>query len=174
MHVFLISYCSEPIYVVNYTDLWSVIEHSLWTEMCFFSVGKLAMLCLPFVNVARLMKNHWTKLKTIIKIIAANRPRTSQSCFLIDSWLWSVVEHVVWIEMWFPRLIAVYTVYIIWTSQLKQITQLQVISRPVQTQAFAQGGGRGVDSHIKRDEMLVGNFEKNPWKRPIWAWLNLF
>ena len=35
------------------------------------------------------------------------------------------------------------------------------------------GGGRG-DSHIKGAEMLVGNLELNPERRPIWAWPKLF
>ena len=32
----------------------------------------------------------------------------------------------------------------------------------------------GGDSHMKRAGMLVGNFELNPKRRPIWAWPNLF
>ena len=33
---------------------------------------------------------------------------------------------------------------------------------------------RGRDSHMKQTGMLVGNFEFNPLKETIWAWLKLF
>ena len=33
----------------------------------------------------------------------------------------------------------------------------------------ARGGGGG-NSNMKRAGMLVGNFELNPRRRPIWAW----
>ncbi len=62
MHVFIVSYCREPIKVVFWlTVLGSVFEHVVWIEMWFFSVSKLAMLCSPFINMAQLMINHWTK-----------------------------------------------------------------------------------------------------------------
>ena len=31
--------------------------------------------------------------------------------------------------------------------------------------------GGGGNSHMKQTGMLVGNFEFNPYRRPIWAWL---
>ena len=34
-----------------------------------------------------------------------------------------------------------------------------------------EGGGT---LHMKRVRMLVGNFELNPYRRPIWAWPKLF
>ena len=33
--------------------------------------------------------------------------------------------------------------------------------------------GGGGDSHMEWTGMLVGNFEFNPYKRPIWAWPKL-
>ena len=37
------------------------------------------------------------------------------------------------------------------------------------------GGGGGVGNrHMKGVGMLVGNFELNPLRRPIWAWPKLF
>ena len=33
------------------------------------------------------------------------------------------------------------------------------------------GGGGGGDSHIKRTAMLVGKFQTNPKKVPMWVWL---
>ena len=38
--------------------------------------------------------------------------------------------------------------------------------------AFGEGGGG--TAHMKGVGMLVGNFELNPQRRPIWAWPKLF
>ena len=37
-----------------------------------------------------------------------------------------------------------------------------------------EAGGGGETPHMKGGGMLVGNFELNPQRRPIWAWPKLF
>ena len=50
-----------------------------------------------------------------------------------------------------------------------RIVQRENLCRP---KRYAEPGGR--TPHMKGVGMLVGNFELNPKRRPIWAWLKLF
>ena len=46
----------------------------------------------------------------------------------------------------------------------------EFVNKGIINQASMPGGG---SPHMKGVGMLVGNFELNPLRRPIWAWPNL-